>query len=385
MPTVYQMSEMEVWEVFRHVLQSKFPILDQADLRFELLSAFNPDGPAVKLHGSPALAVIKVIGPEERAKGAGDLRIKIDAERYDRLSDRTREAMFAHELYHVVLARKKNGALKLDPYERPVTRLKPDDWCFTGFKEVADWYGEDSVERISYRRLGEILSQSVFEFVSRDDDAPATSPDVAEDTLAALVSVGHTPERAREWVDAALDAGKPFRSVAAMIDMIYQEQVWNLDKDLSAQAGPDATDRQPIRGDANDEILAGVREAEAAKAAEEPEPAADAPAADEPFEELPPPDYAWRWNLVTTIGLAERTLEHLAEEKVERVGELVERQHAGTLHLVGRIKFDVDDCLERFANGLPQEQADNFRGRWPVIVEKAEAPKRRRKLEKATA
>lgn len=375
MPTVYQIAEAEVWDVFRRVLQTKFPVLNEADLRFELLAAFNPDGPAVKLHGAAALATIKVIGPEERAKGAGDLRIKIDAERYERMRPRTREAIFAHELYHVVLARKKNGALKLDPYERPVTRLRPDDWCMTGFKEVADWYGEDSVERISYQNLGEILRQSVFEFVSRDDDAPAVSPDVAEDTIAALVSVGHHPERAREMVDAALAAGKPFRSVSAMIDEIYRSQVFAAERAAAAQAGPDATDRLPIRGEANAEILAGVCEAEAAQAAEAND------------DEMPA-DH-WRTTPLDSLGFAERTLERLQEPDVDIhfLGELValwyERRVLDSV-LIGRLGNDVEDCLRRFHSGLPQHMADDFAKATNPATYAAEAPPRRRR-EKATA
>ena len=45
----------------------------------------------------------------------------------------------------------------------------------------------------------------------------------ARDTFAALLSVGHTESQARQAIDNALAGKKKFRSVAEMIDAIYQQ------------------------------------------------------------------------------------------------------------------------------------------------------------------
>jgi holliday junction DNA helicase RuvA len=48
-------------------------------------------------------------------------------------------------------------------------------------------------------------------------------PDVIRDTYAALLSVGHTESQARQAIDRVLAGKKRFRSVADMIDAIYQQ------------------------------------------------------------------------------------------------------------------------------------------------------------------
>ncbi|MBX6314584.1 MAG: Holliday junction DNA helicase RuvA [Isosphaeraceae bacterium] len=48
-------------------------------------------------------------------------------------------------------------------------------------------------------------------------------PDVIRDTYAALLSVGHTESQARQAIDRVLATKKKFKSVADMIDAIYQQ------------------------------------------------------------------------------------------------------------------------------------------------------------------
>lgn len=48
-------------------------------------------------------------------------------------------------------------------------------------------------------------------------------PDVIRDTFAALLSVGHTESQARQAIDHVLAGKKKFKSVADMIDAIYQQ------------------------------------------------------------------------------------------------------------------------------------------------------------------
>jgi Holliday junction DNA helicase RuvA len=48
-------------------------------------------------------------------------------------------------------------------------------------------------------------------------------PDVIRDTFSALLSVGHNESQARQAIDRALTGKKKFKSVADMIDAIYQQ------------------------------------------------------------------------------------------------------------------------------------------------------------------
>lgn len=52
----------------------------------------------------------------------------------------------------------------------------------------------------------------------------AAEPDVLRDTYAALLSVGHSEAQARQLIDRVLSGKRKFKSVADMIDAIYQLQ-----------------------------------------------------------------------------------------------------------------------------------------------------------------
>ena len=89
--------------------------------------------------------------------------------------------------------------------------------------------GEATAERIvaKLRRkvgkfalmVGEGSVASPAEANGRTDNA---EPDVIRDTFAALLSVGHNESQARQMIDRVLVVKKKFKSVADMIDAIYQ-------------------------------------------------------------------------------------------------------------------------------------------------------------------
>lgn len=89
--------------------------------------------------------------------------------------------------------------------------------------------GEATAERIvaKLRRkvgkfalmVGEGSVASPAEANGRTDNA---EPDVIRDTFAALLSVGHNESQARQMIDRVLVGKKKFKSVADMIDAIYQ-------------------------------------------------------------------------------------------------------------------------------------------------------------------
>jgi Holliday junction DNA helicase RuvA len=54
-------------------------------------------------------------------------------------------------------------------------------------------------------------------------EAENAEPDVIRDTYAALLSVGHTESQARQAIDRVLSGKRKYRSVADMIDAIYQQ------------------------------------------------------------------------------------------------------------------------------------------------------------------
>ena len=92
--------------------------------------------------------------------------------------------------------------------------------------------GEAIAERIVAklrRKVGKFTlivgpaSESAEAPVEANGQAENAEPDVIRDTFAALLSVGHNESQAREAIDKVLSGKKKFKSVADMIDAIYQQ------------------------------------------------------------------------------------------------------------------------------------------------------------------
>jgi hypothetical protein len=164
----------------------------EPELSITILMAVNPRGAAIKHAGCPANAKIKIVGPEERSNGGPDLRILIDSWKWQDLSDRSQAALLHHELTHIAPQRvRKSGQLKLDPYGRPVVRLKPDDWMITVFKTTVQAYGTDALEHRLITLAYEATRQIVLPFSEESRPEPVPRP---RKTKAAKYPLAMKPE-----------------------------------------------------------------------------------------------------------------------------------------------------------------------------------------------
>jgi Holliday junction DNA helicase RuvA len=59
---------------------------------------------------------------------------------------------------------------------------------------------------------------------SRIPDAVDTASDLMSEAYEALLSVGHTPQDARERIETVMQPGKKFRTVEDVLTEIYQRQ-----------------------------------------------------------------------------------------------------------------------------------------------------------------
>jgi Holliday junction DNA helicase RuvA len=91
--------------------------------------------------------------------------------------------------------------------------------------------GEATAERIVAklrRKVGKyaliVGSEAAASTTAGSNGSPENAePDVIRDTYAALISVGHSESEARQAIDRALSGKKKFKSVADMIEAIYQQ------------------------------------------------------------------------------------------------------------------------------------------------------------------
>jgi len=102
--------------------------------------------PTLMHHGAPALAKVRAMPTPFRAHGLGDVELLVDGDRWKRLGKPTRYAVLDHELTHVELVFDDAGRLQRDDCGRPKVQIRPHDWQFGWFAEVAERHGTASIE-----------------------------------------------------------------------------------------------------------------------------------------------------------------------------------------------------------------------------------------------
>ena len=162
----------EVRAVLEDVLAEYHPELAEAGVTINLLFANSTgNGPAVKLHGYPCAAVVKINGLKARVEGVMDATITIDGDAWPDWSTGQRKALIDHELYHLELAHDaKTGNYKYDDAGRPKLKMRNHDWQMGGFDAIARRHGQAAFEVQAVRVLATERGQMFWAW--GDDTAP---------------------------------------------------------------------------------------------------------------------------------------------------------------------------------------------------------------------
>lgn len=157
-------------EVLLHkVLADYHPDLIEAEVTFSLLFAHakedaegNPVGPALKLHGYPALAIIKINSLQHRMEGLPDCTIRIDGDQWSTHLDEVKRAILDHEATHLALVRDSAGNFETDDANRPKMKMREHDIVVGGFKEVVDRHQKHAVEAQQFLEAHKVFLQTTF-------------------------------------------------------------------------------------------------------------------------------------------------------------------------------------------------------------------------------
>lgn len=120
----------------------------------------DPAGPALKHHGHPCLAKIRIVPPKERVQGLADAEITLDGDRWPLLSRDEQVAVLDHELTHLELVG------EADDGGRPKLRMRLHDYEAGWFVEVAERHREASQERQQAATMFTAHGQALFPFAS---------------------------------------------------------------------------------------------------------------------------------------------------------------------------------------------------------------------------
>ena len=141
--------------------------------------------PALKLHGYPCDAVVRIVPLKQRAKGMGDAEIEIDLHRYDGMEEDERNALLDHELYHIEICRnRKTKKIALDTVARPKLSMRLHDRELGWFDAIAQRHGDASGEvqqaRALFDRAGQFYWPELFRQV-KHKVVPITLEHLAQD------------------------------------------------------------------------------------------------------------------------------------------------------------------------------------------------------------
>ncbi len=165
MPIAYEKAKQRVVDLLGDVMSEHHPELAACEVTVDILmvSSHDKEGSrlpdAVKLHGYPCLATMKIVPLKQRVLGQADALLSIDELAWEDLSEEQQVAALDHELEHIEVVDEDGGFVSVDPdtsemigtpksddIGRPVLKLKLHDWQLGGFRNVAKRHGIHAIE-----------------------------------------------------------------------------------------------------------------------------------------------------------------------------------------------------------------------------------------------
>lgn len=169
MASEYRQAPQEIHDLLAEVIASTHKDLKAAGVTISIMTAHakvneegEPEGPALKHHGYPAAAVIKVNSYKDRVEGKDDATLLIDGDRWDEFSIKKQRGLIDHELTHLVVQRGKRGGIKTDKCGRPCLKTRPHDAEIGVFYDVVERHGEDALETVAYKEMHKAFSQKLL-------------------------------------------------------------------------------------------------------------------------------------------------------------------------------------------------------------------------------
>lgn len=169
MPTIFGLPDPEDTDLLTRARDAWHPDLRVNGVRVQMIFAETEDGsPAVKHHGYPALATVRVVPLKDRITKGYDAEMLVDRAFWNLAGERGRLALIDHELSHIEVKKREEKPPKgtrrkpgepvplvvcLDDLGRPKLKLKKGDWNpGDGFGDVVARHGDAASEFEDLRR-----------------------------------------------------------------------------------------------------------------------------------------------------------------------------------------------------------------------------------------
>lgn len=180
---LYEKARAECFQICERMMEKYHGPLRDAQVTVDILFAkkrpddsgeINPESHALKLHGYPVAAMVKVNSYKLRAQKHADAEIIIDGDRWDEWSEQEKEALIDHEIEHLELKTDKDGNVRRDDLDRPKLRVRLHDHEFGWFDSIARRHGKHSFEVQQYEKFREAHRQTWIDW--KDDEGTVAFP-----------------------------------------------------------------------------------------------------------------------------------------------------------------------------------------------------------------
>lgn len=248
----YSIARHEVPPLVSEIIEGHYPDLAEAGVTVTCMLAHADldrdgvrTGPALKLHGYPAAAIMKINSAKDRAEGKADATLTVDGDEWTTWTDHERLARVHHEIHHLTVLRDDDGEILLDKALRPRLKLRLHDLVLGGFAEIAKLYGEDSGEAAQAESIPLRHVQLLWSFADADHEPRSGRRSSAGRRKAAMAGGAAGAARSAMPSGTPQDAATaPLEGQGVLIDDLDQRD------DLDGQEAPEAQDG--LQGDPGD-------------------------------------------------------------------------------------------------------------------------------------
>ena len=178
--TTYQKCSDTEHKLLHQVIKECYPDIEKARVTFDLIFARAerdkdnlPKGPPLKEHGVACASIIKKTSVIDRVRGLRDILLLIDGDAWVDFGIAEKDALFDHNLYHIVLEKAEDGTFSRDNAGRPLTDLRNHDFDIGGFQKVIGRRGRAALEAQYLSEAASYHGQLTFTFDPAEKDAAA--------------------------------------------------------------------------------------------------------------------------------------------------------------------------------------------------------------------
>jgi hypothetical protein len=169
----YEPADPETHKLCAEVAAESHPVLVELGVTIGILFAHGKVDeagnlkPALKHHGIPAAAVIRLVPLRDRMLGAPDAQLIIDGDRWPLRSVEGKRALADHELMHLEPQFDDDGKPKLDDAGRPKLKIRLHDFVVEGFDDVIARHGAHALEwQAVKQQIYDERGQALFAFLN---------------------------------------------------------------------------------------------------------------------------------------------------------------------------------------------------------------------------